>query len=76
MSVRLMPRDVSTRWNSTFDMLDFALLYCRAIDNITEDRKMDLRKYELSEFEWLIAEQLRDQLKVCVSYLLVIRRLI
>lgn len=72
MSVRLMPRDVSTRWNSTFDMLDFALLYRRAIDEITEDGKMDLRKYELSEFEWLIAEQLRDQLKVCVSHLLVI----
>ena len=25
LSKRLMPRDVSTWWNSTFDMLEFAL---------------------------------------------------
>lgn len=29
---RRMPRDVATRWNSTFDMLDFALRYREAID--------------------------------------------
>jgi hypothetical protein len=25
LNVRMMPRDVITRWNSTFDMLDFAV---------------------------------------------------
>jgi hypothetical protein len=44
-----MPRDVATRWNSTFNMLKFALEYHEAIDNISGDR--DLRKYELSEEE-------------------------
>ncbi|KAG1729541.1 hypothetical protein EDD22DRAFT_788839 [Suillus occidentalis] len=33
---RIMPRDVSTRWNSTFDMLTFALEYQQVIDVIVE----------------------------------------
>ena len=59
-----MPRDVSTQWNSTFDMLDFALQYRKAIDTISADREMGLRQFELSEKEWNIASQLRDVLKV------------
>jgi hypothetical protein len=31
----IMPQDVSTCWNSTFDMLDFALQYHVAIDAMT-----------------------------------------
>ena len=34
---RILPRDV-TRWNSTFDMLSFALEYRAAIDAITADK--------------------------------------
>ncbi|EJD32857.1 hypothetical protein AURDEDRAFT_49515, partial [Auricularia subglabra TFB-10046 SS5] len=37
-SERIMPRDVKNRWNSTFDMLDFALDYRPAIDKITGNR--------------------------------------
>ena len=33
-----MPRDVSTRWNSTYDMLDFAITYRAALDKLTGDR--------------------------------------
>jgi hypothetical protein len=44
-----MPRDVTTRWNSTYDMLKFALEYRKAIDILTADRQNDLRNYELSE---------------------------
>jgi hypothetical protein len=61
---RIMPRDVSTRWNSTFDMLNFAIEYRKAIDAISGDRDMELRQFELSESEWKIAIQLRDVLKV------------
>jgi hypothetical protein len=59
-----MPRDVMMRWNSTYDMLKFALEYRKAIDILTADRQNELRNYELSEQEWTIAAQLSDVLKV------------
>ena len=52
---RIMPRDVSTRWNSTYDMLKIALDYCIALDAITGERDMKLQKYELKYTEWDIA---------------------
>ncbi len=63
----MMPRDVSTRWNSTFDMLDFALDYRVPIDKITFSRDLNLRKYELQDDEWVIAGTLRDSLKAGFS---------
>ena len=65
-----MPRDVTTRWNSTYDMLVFALEYRDALDSITGNQRMKLRQYELSENDWVIAGKLRDVLKVC-SYLFI-----
>jgi hypothetical protein len=62
----LMPRDVKTRWNSTFTMLDFAVRYRRLIDLLTGERGNSLRSFELKEEEWGIATQLRDVLKVGV----------
>lgn len=64
LRVRNMPRDVLTRWNSTFDMLEFAITYRGAIDAMTSERSLNLRKYELDDNEWLIATKLRDTLKV------------
>jgi hypothetical protein len=61
----MMPRDVSTRWNSTFDMLRFAIDYRLAINAITAERSMKLRDYELGKEEWKLAEELREVLKVC-----------
>jgi hypothetical protein len=60
----MMPRDVRTRWNSTFDMLDFALEHIAPINTITSNRNMKLRQYELSEADWDMARKLRDVLKV------------
>lgn len=60
-----MPRDVTTRWNSTYDMLDFAVNHRSAINDITGDKTANLRKYELDDDEWVIALQLRNTLKVC-----------
>lgn len=65
----MMPRDVSTRWNSTFDMIDFAVDYQEAIDAITGNRDMKMRKLELDATEWVIASELRDTLKACTSIL-------
>ena len=64
LAERMMPRDVKTQWNSTFDMLDFAVEHIPAIDMITGDHDMKLRQYELSEDDRAIASQLRDVLKV------------
>lgn len=60
----MMPRDVSTRWNSTYDMLKFAVDYRPALDSITADRDMKLRQYELDQEEWDIAKHLCEVLKV------------
>ena len=64
LNQRMMPRDVTTRWNSTFDMLDFAVGYREALDSMTGNQRMKLRQYELTEEDWEITTQLRDVLKV------------
>ena len=53
-----MPWDVSTRWNSTYDMLKFVCTYHDAINKITDDRAMKLCEYELKD----------DELKSLKSY--------
>ena len=60
-----MPRDVATQWNSTYEMLKFALDYKSIINTLTADRDLKLKKFELSDEDWDVAEQLRDCLKVC-----------
>jgi hypothetical protein len=74
MDERLMPRDVKTRWNSTFSMLDFAVEYRKPLDMLSGQRGNGLREFELTQEEWEIAEQLRDVLKVGVRYLLTRRQ--
>jgi len=66
LTERKMPRHVTTRWNSTYDMLDFAVGYRLAIDSITRAKTSNLRKYELDDSEWKTAQQLQDTLKVRV----------
>jgi len=65
LSKWMIPRDVATRWNSTFDMLKFAVKFRPAIDEITAEHEMKLWEYELMEREWTIVGQLHDVLKVC-----------
>ena len=64
LSIHMMPCDVSTRWNSTFDMIQFAITYHEPLNDRTGCRAMKLRDYELMEDEWKIAEQLSDVLDV------------
>jgi hypothetical protein len=64
MKPSMLPRDVSTRWNSTYDMLEYALNHRKAIDAVSQRRKLGLRVFELSDDEWSIVEQLRNVLKV------------
>ncbi|KIM54106.1 hypothetical protein SCLCIDRAFT_61116, partial [Scleroderma citrinum Foug A] len=37
-----MPRGVMTRWNSTFDLLEYALKHRKAIDLVTQQRELGL----------------------------------
>ena len=59
-----MPWDVLTCWNSTYNMLKFALDYRMVLDLVTGERDMKLWKYELKDMEWHIAGQLWDILEV------------
>jgi hypothetical protein len=62
---RIMSRDVTTRWNSTYDMLHFLVTYRNAVEQFTSDRQNDLRQYELNKAEWVIVTELCSVLKVC-----------
>ena len=72
LNAHKMPHDVLTRWNSTFDMLAFALEYKAAVNDIAGNRVANLRQFELSDEEWQIVEQPHDTLKVgiclCIFY--------
>lgn len=59
-----IPRDVSTHWNSAFDMLDVAVRYNQVIENIMDKRKLALGKYAIDEHEWELLKQLHKVLKV------------
>ena len=64
MRVTLMPRDITTRWNSTLGLLDYALKHWKVVDLVTQRRELGLREYKLTDNEWAIVEQLRNVLKV------------
>ena len=49
-------------------MLAFANEYQSALNILTGDRNMDLQKFEMSQEEWIVAEQLGEVLKVCFLY--------
>ena len=61
----MMPCDVSTQWNSTYDMLQFAMDYQNAIIKITAEKEMKLQIYKMDKTKWEIAGQLSKVLKVC-----------
>jgi hypothetical protein len=66
LASRMMPRDVTTRWNFTYEMLNFAYTYRAAYNEITANRDMKMRKYEIQDTEWKTVEQLTLLLKVSV----------
>ncbi len=47
----MIPRDVCTRWNSTYDMIKMAVEYAKAIKRICSDAENGLREFELDADE-------------------------
>ena len=45
-------------------MLNFAYIYRNAFNELTGNRDMKMRKYEIEDAEWEIVKQLADVLKV------------
>jgi hypothetical protein len=55
-----MPKDVRTRCNSVFDMVELMAEYREAIDYLCRQAKPDLPKYELTDVQrTILAEGLR-----------------
>jgi hypothetical protein len=54
----VMPRDIRTCWNATYDMLDFAYQYKWAINKITDIHKMKLCEYKIEAHKWEVVQQL------------------
>ncbi len=48
----MMPYDVYTCWNATYDMLNFAYKYKKAINQITDRCKMKLQDYKIEPHKW------------------------
>ncbi|PPQ84663.1 hypothetical protein CVT26_004180 [Gymnopilus dilepis] len=63
LAARIMPRDVKTRWNSTYDMLAFAIEYKDALKELTGDLGNGLQAFELNDDEWELAEELANVLE-------------
>ncbi len=70
LSPCMMPHDVSTCWNLTFDMLEFTIQYCATINTITAARDFSLCQCELVRAEWKVAGELQEVLKVSILLLL------
>jgi len=65
MKEHFIPHDVVTCWNSKYDMMRFVLTYQAAIDKVTADKVLKLRRYELDHDDWIIIEDLVSILEVC-----------
>lgn len=64
LNERYIPRDVRTRWNSTYDMLSVALKYRAVYNEFTANSDPAISVFNLTLKEWQIGEQLEKILKV------------
>ena len=67
LPVLLIPHGVKTCWNSTYDMVKMTYRFCPAIDDITADKSLKLRRYDLDDDDWKVIGDLLGVLKLCFS---------
>jgi hypothetical protein len=67
LNVQMILCDVQTRWNSVYDMVDVAVKYRAAVDEMAADKALGLRAHELGDDEWSLLEDLLEILKVRVA---------
>jgi len=60
----LISHDVIIWWNSTYDMMEWALKYQQPINAIIANKELKLRKYELDNSDWTIIGDLVAVLEV------------
>jgi len=68
---RVLPRDVSTRWSSTYNHLAAVLELREYVDRFTGIREHGLREFELTREEWECVKQLVKVLQVCSLFLII-----
>ncbi|KAJ3738192.1 hypothetical protein EV360DRAFT_58350, partial [Lentinula raphanica] len=69
---QVLPRDVATRWNSTFDMLNAFLRMKDLVSGFLDHSSYQLVEYILDEDEWEAIEGLVSVLKVSIASLLLL----
>ncbi|KAM5539814.1 hypothetical protein V8D89_006627 [Ganoderma adspersum] len=61
----LLPRDVRTHWNLTYNMILESIVFCLVINKMTdEEKEHSLGAFRLKKKEWKLLEQLCEVLKV------------
>ncbi|KIM68548.1 hypothetical protein SCLCIDRAFT_105396, partial [Scleroderma citrinum Foug A] len=63
LPVKKILHDCPTRWNLSFDLINFVVDYRAPIKDMTDKRKLGLITYALDDHEWQLLGQLRDILK-------------
>jgi len=71
----MMVRDVATRWNSTAELIERALLLREALNLLVnfeqhnKPRSSRLKRFQLAKQEWELLEKLFPMLEVTIGYL-------
>lgn len=61
---RALARRIATRWDTDLNCLRSHVHFRSAVKQITADRDLSLKRYELTEPQWELAIQLVSELKV------------
>ncbi|QRV78731.1 AC transposase [Ceratobasidium sp. AG-Ba] len=61
---RALARRMVTRWNTDLECIRSHVYFQPAVKLLTADRDLSLKKYELNDDQWRLAERLSEELKI------------